>query len=307
MRLAPQQREVAGDCREFDEIRRPGRHRLPAVRPRPSFLLPIVSVPCSQPLTETTGPLPWSAPCWPSAAPTRPKSLEEWLRDRFFREHCQLFHNRPFIWHVWDGRKDGDGFHALVNYHRLAGPGGEGRRTLESLTFAYLNEWIARQRSKSQEGTPGADGRVTAALDLQQQLERILVGEPPCDIFVRWRPLQDQAIGWEPNIDDGVRLNIRPFIRAELRTSGRLGAGVLRWKPNIKWVRDGWKESEEPRPREDFPWFWGCPGGGSEAARTDFRAAPDAEFDGIRWNDLHYSTVVKRAARGGHQPTERAP
>ena len=45
------------------------------------------------------------------------RSLEEWLRDAFFAQHCRLFHNRPFIWHIWDGRKDG--FSALVNYHRL--------------------------------------------------------------------------------------------------------------------------------------------------------------------------------------------
>ena len=27
------------------------------------------------------------------------KSLESWLRDRFFVQHCKLFHHRPFIWH----------------------------------------------------------------------------------------------------------------------------------------------------------------------------------------------------------------
>ena len=247
MRLAPEQREVADDCREFDEFADPdgivclpsARGELPAADRLRSLLAAGYgddwSAATERALLAISGPNP-------------PNSLEDWLRDRFFLEHCKLFHNRPFIWHVWDGRKDGDGFHALVNYHRLAGPGGEGRRTLESLTFAYLNEWIERQRSESQEGTPGADGRVTAALDLKQQLERILAGEPPCDIFVRWRSLQDQAIGWEPNIDDGVRPNIRPFMRAKLRTGGRLGAGVLRWKPNIKWVKDGWKESEEPKP-----------------------------------------------------------
>jgi hypothetical protein len=32
---------------------------------------------------------------------------------------------------IWDGRRDG--FHAFVNYHRLAAPNGEGRRTLEKL------------------------------------------------------------------------------------------------------------------------------------------------------------------------------
>ena len=151
------------------------------------------------------------------------------------------------------------------------GPEGEGRRTLASLTFAYLNEWIERQRADKGEGIPGADGRLAAALDLQEQLQRIRTGEPPCDIFVRWRPLHDQAIGWEPDINDGVRLNIRPFMRAELRKGGRAGAGILRWKPNISWKKDRGKEPEEPRPPEDFPWFWGCPGGGSEGQRTDFQ------------------------------------
>ena len=71
-----------------------------------------------------------------------PRSLEVWLRDRFIAEHCKLFHNRSFVWHIWDGREDG--FHALVNYHRLAGADGEGRRALESLAYAYLNDWIDR-------------------------------------------------------------------------------------------------------------------------------------------------------------------
>ena len=112
-----------------------------------------------------------------------------------------------------------------------------------------------------------------------------------------WRSLHGQAIGWEPDINDGVRLNIRPFMRAELRKGGRKGAGILRWKPTISWKKDRGKEPEEPRPCDDFPWFWGCPGGGSEAQRTDFTAPLDAIFDGNRWNDLHYTRVAKEAAR----------
>jgi hypothetical protein len=61
------------------------------------------------------------------------KTLDDWLRDVFFEQHCALFHQRPFVWHVWDGRRDG--FHALVNYHRIAGPDGEGRRTLERILY----------------------------------------------------------------------------------------------------------------------------------------------------------------------------
>ena len=229
-----------------------------------------------------------------------PASIGDWLRGNFFEQHCRLFHNRPFVWHIWDGRSDG--FAALVNYHRLAGPDGEGRRTLESLTYRYLGDWIERQRADQQEGKAGADARLAAALDLQVQLERIATGEPPLDIFVRWRPLHRQPIGWEPTLDDGVRLNIRPFMRAELRRGGRAGAGILRWKPNIKWGKDRGKEPEydkdtgqHVRPSDDFPWFWSCPDSGTERQRTDFMGGP--AFDGNRWNDLHYTRAAKEAAR----------
>jgi len=221
------------------------------------------------------------------------ESLEEWLRDRFFEEHCKRFHHSPFVWHVWDGRRDG--FHALVSYHRLAAPRGEGHRTLQALTYSYLGEWIERQKSEQREGREGAEARLAAAQDLRAQLERIRDGEPPCDLFVRWKPLHRQPIGWEPDLDDGVRLNIRPFLRAELRVGGRKGAGLLRWKPNLDWNKDRGKEPESLRPRVDYPWFWSCPGDGSETERTDF--AGGARFDGNRWNDLHYTTASKSAAR----------
>ena len=251
------------------------------------------------------------------------ETIEVWLRDRFFEEHCQLFQQRPFVWHVWDGRRDG--FHALVNYHRLAGADGEGRRTLDALTYRYLGEWIARQRSDRDRGVEGADGRLAAAQDLQNQLAGVLAGEPPCDLFVRWKPLGEQPIGWEPDIDDGVRINIRPFMSAELARGGRAGAGVLRVRPKITWNKDRGKEAlalqrggkgprrgqnaaencadhegerkqdGELRPRENYPWFWGCPGDASAPDRTDFPGG--SEFDGNRWNDLHYTNEAKRAAR----------
>ena len=73
------------------------------------------------------------------------------------------------------------------------------------------------------------DGRrVEAATILQQSLQAILEGEKPYDIFVRWKPLAKQPLGWEPDLDDGVRINIRPFVEAE----------VLREMPNVKWTKD---------------------------------------------------------------------
>jgi len=184
---------------------------------------------------------------------------------------------------------------ALVSYHRLVGPDGEGRRTLQALAYSYLGDWIERQKAEQREGKEGADGRLAAAQDLQAQLERILAGEPPCDLFVRWKPLHQQSIGWEPDINDGVRINIRPFLSVELRAGGRKGAGILRWKPNIDWEKDRGKEPLGLRPRKDFPWFWGCPGAGSSDERTDFLGG--SKFDGDRWNDLHYGNAARRAAR----------
>jgi hypothetical protein len=228
--------------------------------------------------------------------------LGDWLRQNFFAEHCKLFHSRPFIWQVWDGNPHG--FSALVNYHKLAAPNGLGRKTLELLTYTYLGDWIDRQKLDQAEGVNGADDRLASALDLQGQLKKILEGEPPYDIFVRWKALHQQAIGWDPDINDGVRLNIRPFLNAQLRKGGKTGAGILRAKPGtIKWAKDRGKEPM--RSKDDFPWFWGWDEN-SPAMATDFGApvpgAPPAgeSFDGNRWNDLHYSLAAKEAARARH-------
>ena len=180
-------------------------------------------------------------------------SFDDWLRNQFFEQHCKRFHSRPFIWHIWDGRKDG--FSVLVNYHKA----------LENLTYSYLGDWItAQSRSES----VGADLRLAAAQALLEKLKLILAGEPDYDIFVRWKPLSEQPIGWNPDLNDGVRMNIRPFVEA----------GILRKPPNIKWTKD--RGNEPQRPQEEYPWFW------------------DGDtFTGERVNDRHYPNAEKQSAR----------
>lgn len=221
-------------------------------------------------------------------------TLEEWLRDSFFEEHCKLFHHRPFVWHIWDGERDG--FHALVNYHRLAAPNGEGARLLQKLAQTYLGDWIARCEAGVKAEEPNAHKLLKAAKALQADLLKILEGEAPHDIFVRWKPLQEQAIGWNPDINDGVRLNIRPFLT--VRDVGKKGAGILKFKPNIKWDKD--RGSEPQRPKAQFPWFWSCLPEDKPEHITDF--AGGAEFTGERWNNLHYTLATKKAARAKHTP-----
>jgi N-6 DNA Methylase len=229
------------------------------------------------------------------------KTLDDWLRDGFFENHCAIFHNRPFIWHLWDGRQDG--FHALINYHRLVGRASqpdqkdglgrpshehEGRRSLEKLIYTYLGDWIERQRAEQKRELEGVDARLAAAVHLKAELEKILVGEPPYDLFVRWKPLHQQPISWEPDINDGVRINIRPFLTARPLGARAKNACILRVTPRIKWDKDRGKEPE--RPKGEYPWFWGWDG-----QTQDF--AGGAKFDGNRWNDLHYTTAFKKAAR----------
>ena len=202
------------------------------------------------------------------------ETLDDWLRNRFFAQHCKLFHNRPFIWHIWDGRDDG--FHALVNYHKLAAPDGAGRRCLESLTYSYLGDWITRQQHGISRDEPGAEARLAAAQALQTRLEAIHTGEPPHDIFIRWKPLNKQPTGWEPDLNDGIRLNIRPFMAHDIR-GGKKAAGILRTKPNIHWRKDRGKEPSQPE--DQFPWFW-----------------REGEFTAERVNDVHLALGTKQSS-----------
>ena len=202
---------------------------------------------------------------------SKSQTLDEWLRDEFFEQHCTLFHHRPFVWHIWDGHKSG--FSALVNYHKLT------HANLEKLAYAYLGDWIRRQQVEVEAEEAGSDARLQAAKELQSGLKLILEGEPPYDLFVRWTPLSKQAIGWHPDLNDGVRLNIRPFATA----------GILRKRVKIKWEKDRGKEPV--RDKKEFPWFWGW-----DEEEQDF-AGVGKEPDGKRWNDCHYTNETKKKAR----------
>lgn len=189
------------------------------------------------------------------------KTLETWLREKFFTQHCKLFQHRPFIWHIWDGLRDG--FAALINCHKLD------HKLLETLIYTYLGDWISRQKQDITGGVDGAQEKLAAAESLKKNLELTLEGEAPYDIFVRWKPLAQQPIGWTPDLNDGVRLNIRPFL--SVPDVGKRGAGVLRDKPNIKWEKDRGKDVKSA------PWFH--------------------LFNGDRINDHHLTLAEKLAAR----------
>ena len=83
---------------------------------------------------------------------------------------------------------------------------------------------------------------------------------------MRWKPLAEQPIGWNPDLNDGVRLNIRPFMTAEVLRHNK------KPKLNITWDKDRGKDVESA------PWF--------------------KVFKGERINDHHLTLAEKRAAKG---------
>ena len=175
-------------------------------------------------------------------------SLECWLRDRAFRQHCALFGQRPFLWHISDGLKDG--FSVFVLYHGLD------QANLRKLTYTLLGDWLARAEAENNAL------RYEKGRELQQKLEKILEGEKPYDIFVRWKSLAQQPLGWDPDFDDGVRQNIRAFIMAGVLTHDL--SKILKDKGRGKDVASA-------------PWY--------------------DVFNGERRNDHHTTLAEKRAAR----------
>jgi hypothetical protein len=185
------------------------------------------------------------------------KGLDVWLQDKFFEQHAKLFQHRPFIWHLWDGLKDG--FSALINYHKFD------TKNLERLIHTYLGDWIRTQEAAVTKGIDGAEFRLAAAQALKKKLEAILEGEAPYDIFVRWKSAGQQSIGWNPDLNDGVRMNIRPFMTAEVLRQNK------KPKLNITWDKDRGKDVETA------PWF--------------------KTFKGERINDHHLTLLEKKSIR----------
>jgi hypothetical protein len=267
MELAPEMREVLAKCKDFDGlVDDDGIVCIPAIRGEKPANDRLESI-----LHAAYGD-EWSATVLNNLLKSvKATNLTTWLRDKFFEQHSKLFQHRPFIWQIWDGLADG--FSALVNYHTLDYKG------LERLIYTYLDDWISTQIQLEKDEVEGAELRLSAARNLKESLEAILVGESNgkegLDIFVRWKSLAEQPLGWNPDLNDGVRLNIRPFMQA--KDVGKKEAGVLRFKPNIHWKKDRGTDVASA------PWFdLGLEYGGKQ---------------GDRINDHHLTLAEKKAAR----------
>jgi Eco57I restriction-modification methylase len=155
------------------------------------------------------------------------RDLADWLRRDFFKRHAQQFKNRPIAWHL---RSPEGAFEAFVLYHRLS------RETLVKLRAEYAGPRIARLKAEAARAKDAGNARLAADLQVQvedveafrRQLEAIERGDELRDrIRCRWK--DETATGrpgpYAPDIDDGVKVNIRPFQET----------GLLRAKVITKW------------------------------------------------------------------------
>jgi hypothetical protein len=141
------------------------------------------------------------------------RDLDDWLRRDFFKRHAQQFKSRPIAWHL---RSRAGAFEAFVLCHRMS------RETLVKLRVEHAGRRVARLKGEAKRAKE--QGQEGLASDLQfqiedveafrQQLEGIERGAELRDrIRCRWK--DETADGrpgpYSPDINDGVKVNIRPF------------------------------------------------------------------------------------------------
>jgi len=152
-------------------------------------------------------------------------SLSEWLDNVFFELHCSLYKNRPIFWHIASGQGTSPfAFGALMHYHRFD------KNRMAKLRGTYLRDAIEYFRREA--ALADRDGRTEDRMEwqakveetqaLDQKLQRIQEGyhEGPDGgdrdyrILTPWKEPDERPKGWDPDIDDGVKVNIAPFEKA---------------------------------------------------------------------------------------------
>ena len=143
------------------------------------------------------------------------KTMESWFAKDYFKFHVSLYKKRPIFWHITT--EDGS-FGVIVHYHRFS------RDRLDRLRSHYLFNHIQRLQSAIGVARAGTspEGRdqllaleqnLDAARTLDEKLRQIAEGDG-YRIQVPWKSAAEQPKGWNPHLDDGVKVNIGPFQEA---------------------------------------------------------------------------------------------
>lgn len=162
-------------------------------------------------------------------------SLDDWLANAYFEYHAGLYKSRPIYWHVASAQGTAPfAFGALVHYHRFD------KNRMAKLRASYVRDTIEELRREV--GLADKAGRTDDRVELQAKLEEVQAldkklqliqeghhegtegGDRDFRILTPWKEPAARPKGWNPDLDDGVKVNIAPLDRAGvLRVSGVAG------------------------------------------------------------------------------------
>jgi hypothetical protein len=162
-------------------------------------------------------------------------SLDDWLANAFFEYHAGLYKARPIFWHIASSQSPAPfAFGALVHYHRFD------KNRIATLRARYVRDTIEELRRDA--GLADKAGRAEDRVELQAKVEEVQAldkklqqiqegnhegpegGPQDFRILTPWKEPHARPRGWNPDLDDGVKINIAPLERAGvLRVTGVAG------------------------------------------------------------------------------------
>ena len=160
-------------------------------------------------------------------------SIAEWLENVFFEYHSALYKKRPIVWHIASSQGSAPfAFGVLCDYRRFDA------NRMAKLRSGYLRDAIETLRREA--ALADREGRAEARIELQAQFEEVQAldrklqavqeghhegpenGDRDYRILTPWKSAEERPMGWNPDIDDGVKVNIAPLQRAAVLRSAKV-------------------------------------------------------------------------------------
>ena len=152
-------------------------------------------------------------------------SIGKWLENVYFDYHAALYKKRPIVWHVASSQGAAPfAFGALCHYQRFDA------NRMAKLRAGYLRDAIETFRREA--ALAGREGRAGQRVEFQARLEEAQTldgklqavqeghqegpedGDRDYRILTPWKSADERPTGWDPDIDDGVKVNIAPLQKA---------------------------------------------------------------------------------------------
>jgi len=157
----------------------------------------------------------------------RAESLTEWLQDAFFETHASLYQQRPLLWHLASNQtRRVPAFGVLVHSHKFNAD------ALAKLRGTHLRDRLAILRREA--GQAGQDGREEDRIEALSTIEELEAydaqlkhlqdgshtgpdnGDRDYRILTPWKSESERPKGWNPDLDDGIKVNIAPLARTNI-------------------------------------------------------------------------------------------